>query len=134
MSNHRAPDAPESNRGPIPWPVAVGALVVIVGLLAVGVVLSLAGQSETQIIGLLMGLATVAGVLLTAFGKLITDHRSLIVKQDKQTEILEQVKWNTNGNLQRIINQAVSQAMLNAKQDKEIQGAKPPEKPESLAA
>lgn len=105
-------DGEEAKKAPrsAPWAVAVSSGVVLLGLLAAGVVLALSGRSEAEIVGLLMGLATVAGVILPLVGKLIGEHRQLMIKQDQQTQILQQVAWNTNGNLQRIINQAVAHA------------------------
>lgn len=124
----------QGGRRAFPWPVLVAAVVVVLGLLAAGVTLTLAGQDQGQILGLLAGLATVAGVLLGVFERLFSQQQALDAKQDKQTEILQQVKWNTNGNLQRIIDAAVASA---AAKHFPINGSTDPEQtpgPEKLAA
>lgn len=124
MSAHRAPTEDDNTgnhyTGP-PWPVALCAVLLVVGLLGAGVALAEAGWDSGQIIGLLTGFVTVAGAILAALGKLMAEHRELVAKQDEQTGTLRKIAWNTNGNLKRIVNEAVA----NALQDQQIRNGAP---------
>jgi uncharacterized transporter YbjL len=126
MSQHRSPDQQARYSGP-PWPVALCAALVVAGLLAAGVVLAEAGWDSGQIIGMLTGFVTVAGGILAALGKLMADHRTLVDKQDDQSATLNQIAWNTNGNLKRLINEAVASAL----QDQEVRQAKAESTPDT---
>lgn len=107
---HRAVPAKSSQPAPV---VVVLGVVLVLGLLASGTALAFAGWKPEGIIGLLSGLGTVAAGLLVALGKLAS-------LGDRVAEVdhkVEQVKDQTNGDLERTVGVQVRKEVRSALAD-----------------
>lgn len=102
MAHHSTPPAPAGR--PPAWPIVLAILFVVLGLLGAAVALAYAGWSQESIIGLLLGLGTIAGTTLPLIGKILSDTHA-------QTETINEIHDNTNGKLRAAVEAAVTKAL-----------------------
>ena len=94
----------DQKRPGITWPLAAAAIAITLGLAGMSVALAFAGWKPESIVGFVIALGSGLGAVLGVVGKM------MIINAD-QSERIEEIAENTNGNLRRIIQTEVRSAI-----------------------